>query len=221
MPPGQGEVTDMMDVVSQGEPPEAERPRHWWARRRLVIPLVALIVLAGALSGLYAWTQTQYFVSAAGGRVVIFKGVNVSLAGAHLYHPVHTSDLSVADLITPARQRVKDGLSADSRSSAEDIITNLGDNELLPLCAPPKPSPTPTPSPSPSRPATSHSAPDRPPAHHSAARPTPTPTARSTASHRPAVDHASPRNPISASRSASPSVAVPSGPVPVPGKDCR
>ncbi len=213
VPPGQADVTDMMDVIDQGEP---ERPRHWWQRRGLVIPLVALVVLAGALSGLYAWTQTQYFVSAADGRVAIFKGVNVSLAGARLYHPVHTSDLAVGDLITPARQRVKDGLSADSRSSAEDIITNLSDNELLPRCAPPKPSPTPSPSASPST-------------HRAAGRPTPTPqrtptprttaTPRSTASRHP-VSHGSPKTPVSASHSPSPTVAVSSA-VPVPGKDCR
>jgi protein phosphatase len=194
IPPGQGDPDP-----AEFESVEAEPARRGGARRRLFVAVGALVVVVGGLVGLYEWSQAQYFVGASGGRVTVFKGVNMSLAGARLYHPVHTSDLAVDDLVSTARDKVRSGLSTDSRSGADKIISNLNKGELLPVCPPP-PTPTPTATPS-HRPAAS-----RPSGHPTAKRPAPRPTTQ-----RPRPTHAAATAPAL-------NVAVPT---PVPGKDCR
>jgi protein phosphatase len=133
------------------------------------------------------------------------------LAGGHLYHPVHTSDLALTDLVVTARTRVRSGLSADNRGDAERIVANLGSNEVLPLCKPPPtpsptPTPTPTPKPSPHKP--------RPSTHSS--RPAPHTTAHRSATP---TGHAGGGGAIAASPR--PSLTITAGATPVRGKDCR
>lgn len=189
-----------------------------WYRRPLAYALVVLIVVAGGLVGLYEWSQAQYFVGARGGKVVIFKGVNMSLAGAHLYHPVRTSDLALTDLVMTARTRVKSGLSADNRVDAERIVANLGSNEVLPLCASlTKPTPTPTPTPK----STPKPTPHKSPSHHTS-RPTGHSPRPSSSPHRSATatGHAGAGGSVAASPQL-PSLTITTGATPVRGKDCR
>jgi protein phosphatase len=212
MPPGQGDPdSDDSDDADTAEL-EAETAPPRRIRRRIAVTLGAVVVVVGGLVGLYAWSQTQYFVGASANKVTIFKGVNMSLAGAHLYHPVHTSEVAVGDLVSTARDKVRAGLSADSRSGAEKIISNLNSSELLPVCPTATPTPTPTPIASPSlSPSRSAARPPhrtaKPPAHRTTARPHTAPT-RPTATHRtqPAATHPA---------------AIVAAPTPVPGKDCR
>ncbi|HEX3815876.1 MAG TPA: protein phosphatase 2C domain-containing protein [Mycobacteriales bacterium] len=223
MPPGQSnpgqsdpdsddyadDYSDDPDADTAEFPDATAPPRR--IKRRIAVALGAVVVVVGALGGLYAWSQTQYFVGASANKVTIFKGVNMSLAGAHLYHPVHTSEVAVGDLVSTARDKVRAGLSADSRSGAEKIISNLNSSELLPVC--PTATPTPSPTPSPSR---SAAKPPRrsakPPAHRTTAH-------RTTAHRSPAPTHptATHRTQPAATHPA----AIVAAPTPVPGKDCR
>jgi protein phosphatase len=200
---------------ARDEPTRQPEPaaKHPWYRRRLSYALLVLIVAAGGLIGLYQWSQAQYFVGARDGKVVIFKGVNVSLAGGHLYHPVHTSDLALTDLVVTARTRVRSGLSADNRGDAERIVANLGSNEVLPLCKPlPTPTPTPTPTPRP----TPKPSPHKPRASTHSSRPAPHTTA-----HRSATPTGHAGGGAAIAASPRPSLTITAGATPVHGKDCR
>lgn len=108
-------------------------------RRPVIAGLIVLAVILAAAGGLYAWVQSQYFVKAAGERVGVYRGVNASIGGIHLYQRVRLSDLQVDDLVGTVRKSVHDGLQADNRADAEAIVTNLSDHELLPPCPPPQP----------------------------------------------------------------------------------
>ncbi|HEU4346311.1 MAG TPA: PP2C family serine/threonine-protein phosphatase [Actinoplanes sp.] len=123
-------------------PSETARPR----RRRLRIAFVSLAVLAllGAGSyGLWRWTQAQYFVGAEGGQVAVYRGINTALGPVHLYSVVDTSPMRLDDLTQVARRQVQDGIPADNRAEADQILRNLS-NQQKPLC-PPTPAPSPTP----------------------------------------------------------------------------
>ena len=226
VPPGQGETED-------DEPPEA--PRQRWFQRRLVYAMSALVVLAGGLIGFYEWSQAQYFVGETDGQVAIFKGVNVSIGGAHLYHSVHTSDLVLADLVATARDQIKSGVSADNRSDADRILANLGRNELLPLCTASTPAPTSTPiKPSPSKPTptvkhTAHrgTPPTKPATKRSPKKPTskatPTKHAAKATGHHTVTPSRSGDNAAgnTANPPSSAAVTLAAPPTSVPGKDCR
>jgi PPM family protein phosphatase len=132
------------------EPPAVPRRR----RLRLALGLIALLVLvAGAGYGLWRWTQVQYFVGADGDQVAVYRGVNASVGPLHLYSVVDTNSMRLDDLLQVPRRQVQDGIPADNRNDAEQIVARLL-RQQKPLCptATPTPSPTPTPTPRPTRP---------------------------------------------------------------------
>jgi protein phosphatase len=147
-------------------------------RRRLLLGLLGLVILIGAGTAGYLWTQSQYFVGRSGDQVAVFRGVNTEFGPIKLFSTITAAQIKVADLTPVARNQVENGITAGSRADADAIVSRLAD-ELLPFCilTPPTPTPTPTPSASkssarPSKPAPSKSAP-----RTSARTPTPTPSA--------------------------------------------
>lgn len=157
--PDDGTEDDAADDEAADERP----PRR--TQRALIIGTVVIVAIAGILYGGYRWTQTQYFIALDGDTVAVYQGVNVSIAGMHLYDQVSGSELTLSDLVPAARSRVSDGISANSRSQAESILANLIDNQRLPPCPTATPTPTqtatkapknkmpaPTPSPEPMQP---------------------------------------------------------------------
>jgi PPM family protein phosphatase len=124
-------------------PEQAAGPRR--RRLRLAFGLLALLVLvAGAGYGLWRWTQAQYFVGADGGQVAVYRGVNASVGPLHLYSVVATNPMRLDDLLQVPRRQVQDGIPADNRTEAEQIIARLL-RQQKPLCPTPTPSPTPHP----------------------------------------------------------------------------
>jgi len=155
-------------------PQPPARPRR--RRMRLALGLVGVLVLvAGAGYGLWRWTQAQYFVGADGDQVAVYRGVNASVGPLHLYSVVDTTPMRLDDLLQVPRRQVQDGIPADNRTEAEQIIARLL-RQQKPLCPSPTPSPTAKPTPSPTRPG---------------AKPTP---ARTTAAPTPSTP-TSPANP--------------------------
>lgn len=116
--------------------------RLWWVARSLAILGVLALALAGGRSA-YSWTQTQYYVTADGGRVAIYRGIPQHVPGltlSHLYSV--SSDISVDDLPENYRSRiVGDTLPADTVTQAQAIVANLAG---LALRCPPTPPPTAT-----------------------------------------------------------------------------
>jgi protein phosphatase len=167
---------------SRLSPPDDGPVRRRRRRRSLLFALLVLVVMAGGLYGLYRWTQTQYFVGAAGDEVAVYRGVNAAVGPVKLYSVVHTSGLWLDDLQQVARRQVESGIGAANRSEADRILSNL-DGQTLPTCqslATPSPSPTPSPTPAKTTPKSTAKPPAKttPPARTTppATTVTPTPT---------------------------------------------
>jgi protein phosphatase len=126
-------------------PAEPVRARQRRSRIALASLLVLALVGAGAY-GLWRWTQAQYFVGAQGEQVAVYRGINTALGPVHLYSVVATSPMRLDDLTQVAHRQVQDGIPADNRAEADQILRNLS-NQQKPLC----PAPTPTPSGTPPR----------------------------------------------------------------------
>ncbi len=136
-------------AVTAAPPPDLDEEELRYAsrppgrRRRVRIGLgllVVLLVLAGAGYGAYRWTQTQYYVGTDGNQVAIFRGVDVDLPGVSLSSVTEVTEVAVDTLPEYSRDQLEDGIPAESRADAEQIVTGLGD-----LVEPtPSPSPTPT-----------------------------------------------------------------------------
>jgi len=100
---------------------------------------VAVVVLALAAGGVWAYVMSQYFVGVLAGdgdsdQVVIFRGVNAELVGVDFYRLQEETGIAVADLNATARNSVQDGIPAGDLAAAQSILENLRDARL-PLCA--------------------------------------------------------------------------------------
>jgi protein phosphatase len=159
-------------AATPAEPGTTREPRRGGRWRTPVLILAILAVIGGGLGGTYAWAQTQYYVGRAGSEVVIYRGVNTAFGPLKFSEVYQNTDLKLADLNPSWRSQVKAGITAQSKSDAENIVHRLH-GEQLPLCS----------TASPSAPATS-----TPAAPSSSVTRSATPTVRSSASRsrRPA-----------------------------------
>ncbi len=62
----------------------------------------------------WRYTQSQYYVGEDGGKVVIFRGINQSVAGIKLYSVVQRSDIPVADLPSMDASTVRATITSNS-----------------------------------------------------------------------------------------------------------
>lgn len=109
------------DFAEDEEPP---RRRRWPA---LVVGVLLLAVLGGAAWAGYAWTQTQYYVTAEGKSVVLYRGVSQDLGPLSLSHRVERTDVSTDDLSSVTRQQVAETIPATSRADADQVVASLED----------------------------------------------------------------------------------------------
>ncbi|GEN81498.1 PP2C family protein-serine/threonine phosphatase [Actinotalea fermentans] len=96
--------------------------------RRIVTVLVVVAVLAGAVTAGwlgYRWTQTQYYVGVADGRVAVYRGIPQSVGPLALSEVVEKSDVRVDDLPAYFRDRLADTLPADDLADARDRVDSL------------------------------------------------------------------------------------------------
>ncbi len=129
--------------TSAGVPVKARRGERRWPR--VVVPVIIVLVLAGAAVGTWIWTQTQYFVGSDHGTVAVFQGVDTELGPLKFYSMVSASDVQLSDLKPVVRAQVSDGITARDRADADAIVSRLKSGQLLPICPAVTPTPTTTP----------------------------------------------------------------------------
>ncbi len=100
-------------------------PRRFGLARRLALiaAVLGLLTAGGIIS--YNWTQSQYFVAEADGRVAIYRGVQADLPGAELHRVFVQTDLDLDELPSFWRSQVAEGLAADSLQDAKGIVGRL------------------------------------------------------------------------------------------------
>lgn len=96
-------------------------------RRRWIVAAVIVIVLAaiaGAITAVYRWSQSQYYVGEADGYVAIYQGTPTNMFGLSLSHEVYRSKVRVDNLPENSRQQITGGaLTAPSYDEANGLLT--------------------------------------------------------------------------------------------------
>ena len=152
-PPGGGPGTSGDAADTEDEPGEVDGP----GRRRWPIVTSALIVLLAVIggAGYLGWhiTQNEYFVGTAGGKVVIFRGVNETVAGIHLSSVALATNIPLAEIPTAEAGQIQATIAAENLSEARQIVARIRQDYRCGLveadiqrwaASKPKPTPTPT-----------------------------------------------------------------------------
>ncbi len=109
------------------EPIDEDEPAPRRTLRRLIWALVAVAVVAGLAWGGRAgwlWTQDQYYVGVADGKVAIYQGIAQNVGPIELSHVVSTSDLPLADLPTFMQDRVTQTVQMTSLAEAQQWVAD-------------------------------------------------------------------------------------------------
>ncbi|WP_172121170.1 PP2C family protein-serine/threonine phosphatase [Actinomyces faecalis] len=105
---------------------EAERDRRVRRRHRLRTTMACLATLVAlAVAGIagYMWTQTQYYVTTAGGKVAIYQGIPQSLGPVSLSHLVQTYDKpALSDLDERMLERLEETVAQPSLVAARTYV---------------------------------------------------------------------------------------------------
>jgi PPM family protein phosphatase len=117
------ESDEYLDALIAEDRRRAQRRRATWL---VFIVLAVGAIVAGLVLG-YQYTQQQYYVGVADGRVAIYQGVQQSLGPIALSHVVETSSIDLDDLPEFQRETVERTINAGSLSRARVILENLTD----------------------------------------------------------------------------------------------
>lgn len=101
---------------------ETGRGRWVWTIVSLVVLLA--IVGTGAFFG-YRWTQTQYYVGLADGKVTIFQGISQSVGPLELSEVYETSDVVASDLDRFEINQLERTIRAKSLDDARQRVADL------------------------------------------------------------------------------------------------
>ncbi len=100
-----------------------------WSRRRWPIVTGILVVLLAVIAGggFAAWkySQSQYYVAADGGQVVIFRGINEKVAGLSLSSVYHRTGIPLAAVPADDRTRITAAIPANGLADAQRIVATV------------------------------------------------------------------------------------------------
>lgn len=99
----------------QDEAHRAHSLRRRWTRIGISLGiLLVLFVISGVGYGVYAWTQTQYYIGKDSNKVIIYQGVPTNIFGIALSHEVESTDIPVNKLDKSWQDQLKEGISFGS-----------------------------------------------------------------------------------------------------------
>lgn len=117
------------------------RKRKHRIRALVAVLVVALLAaLGGGAYGVYAWSQTRYYLGNSKGMVAIYQGVPTDLFGLQLSHEVERTDIAVIQLPENWREQLRDGITVDSLTAARERTRYIADQKDA--MATPSPSPS-------------------------------------------------------------------------------
>ena len=103
----------------QDEAHRAHSLRRRWTRIGISLGiLLVLFVISGVGYGVYAWTQTQYYIGKDSNKVVIYQGVPTNIFGIALSHEVESTNIPVNKLDKSWQDQLKEGISFGSLAEA-------------------------------------------------------------------------------------------------------
>jgi PPM family protein phosphatase len=89
------------------------------------ILVVLLVVIAGGGFAAWQYTRSQYYVGADAGRVVIYRGVNQTVAGLHLSSVDVRTGIPLSGVAVTDADQIKSTIPASGLTQAENIVAGI------------------------------------------------------------------------------------------------
>jgi len=103
---------------------DTEPPRRRWPIVTSVFVLLFVVVIGGLYLG-WRYTQDQYYVGTDGGKVVIFQGINQSVAGVNLSHVHERTNIPLSGVPSPDSSTIRATTSPGSLAAAQTVVANI------------------------------------------------------------------------------------------------
>ena len=102
----------------------SQKIKHKRRRRQsLIASIILVLALAGSAFLGYRWTQTQYYVAVADGKVAIYQGIPQQLGPLTFSHLVETYDTpALDDLDDLMRERLTAAVTQPSLEAAREYV---------------------------------------------------------------------------------------------------
>jgi len=119
-------VVDHDDPAPRAEPDDedTEPGRRRWPIVTSLVVLLLVVIIGGAYLG-WRYTQDQYYVGADGGQVVIYQGINQSVAGVKLSHVHQQTGIPLAGVPSQDRASIEATLSPTNLDGAQDAVATI------------------------------------------------------------------------------------------------
>jgi protein phosphatase len=115
---GPGGSTDDED---DGEPGRSRRP---WPIVTTILVVLVVVIVGGGFAA-WSYSQRQYYVGEDNGQVVIFRGVNVKLAGFNMSSVYSRTDIPVGQVTMDDRQQLVSTITATGLTDAKKIVSSI------------------------------------------------------------------------------------------------
>jgi protein phosphatase len=103
---------------------DTEPPRRRWPIVTSLVALLLVVVIGGLYLG-WRYTQDQYYVGTDGRQVVIFQGINQSVAGINLSHVHQRTGILLSGVPSPDSSTIRATTSPGSLAAALAIVANI------------------------------------------------------------------------------------------------
>jgi serine/threonine protein phosphatase PrpC len=107
----------------EGDEPEHGSRRPWPIVTTILVVLVVVIIGGGFAA--WSYSQRQYYVGEDNGQVVIFRGVNVKLAGFGMSSVYSRTGIPVGEVTTDDKQQLASTITATGLTDAKKIVTSI------------------------------------------------------------------------------------------------
>jgi PPM family protein phosphatase len=107
-----------------GDDDEADRSRRPWPIVTTILVVLVVVIIGGGFAA-WSYSQRQYYVGEDNGQVVIFRGLNLKLAGFSMSSVYSRTDIPLGEVTTDDKQQLASTIAASGLTDAKKIVSSI------------------------------------------------------------------------------------------------